>query len=231
MQITVTYALTLSSPRRYTGQQRMREELTDNMEVIEAIRTRRSVRQFTDKAIPDAVLDRLLEALRLAPTGGNAQPFKFIVVRDTETKTKLAAACHYKPGMPNGHAFIAQAPLAIVACGSNDAAISRFHQDGDVALAPGQWVPPNPERRPDEHLNLMQVDVAIAVDHLVLQATAEGLGTCWVAGLHEREVKEVLSVPENMRVVVVIAIGYTDKWPEARPRKPLEEIVSYDKYV
>ena len=201
------------------------------MEVLEAIKTRRSVRQFTDKPVPDDVLDRLLEALRLAPTGANLQPFKFIVVRDTEVKARLAAACHWKPGMPNGHAFIAEAPLAIVACGSPDAAISRFHQDGDVAIAPGQWVSPNPERAPDEHLNCMMLDLAIAADHLVLQATVEGLGTCWVAGLHEREVKEVLGVPEEMRVVIVIAIGYTEKWPEPRPRKPLEEIVSYDKYA
>lgn len=201
------------------------------MEVIEAIRTRRSVRRFTSEAIPDDVLDRLLEALRLAPTGGNQQPFKFIVVRDADVKAKLAAACHWKPGKPNGHQFIAEAPLAIVACGSDDAAISRFYHDGDVTLAPGKGVPPDVERRPGEHQNLMEIDLAIAVDHLVLQATAEGLGTCWVAALDEKEVKELLSVPEEMRVLVVVPVGYTDAWPAARPRKPLEEIISYDKYA
>lgn len=200
------------------------------MEIIEAIRTRRSVRNFTDKPIPDDVLARLLEALRLAPTGGNMQPFKFIVVKDKEIKAKLAAACHWK-GMPNGHPFIDEASVVIVACGSSDAAISRFHQDGDVALMPGQWVPADSERRTDEHLNCMMLDLAIATDHLVLQATAEGLGTCWVAALHEGEVKELLGVPEDMRVLFVVPVGYTDDWPEARSRKPLEEIVSYDKFA
>ncbi len=246
MQVAVTCRLTLTSPRhtldgggkqvwqvgrRIRGSQRTQEESTDKMEVIEVIRTRRSVRQFTTEAIPDDVLGRLLEALRLAPTGGNQQPFKFVVVRDTEVKARLAAACHWKPGAPNGHAFIAAAPLVIVACGSDDTAISRFHQDGEVALAPGQYVPPNVERRPGEYLNCMQIDLAIAVDHLVLQATAEGLGTCWIAALHEGDVKELLSIPENVRVLVVVPVGYTEKWPEARPRKPLEEIVSFDKYA
>ncbi len=201
------------------------------MDVIEAIRTRRSVRHFTAEAIPDEVLDRLLEALRLAPTGGNQQPFKFVVVRDAEIKTRLAAACRFRSGKPNGHDFVAEAPLAIVACGSDDAAISRFYDGGEVALAPGKDVPSEIQRRRGEYLNLMEIDLAIAVDHLVLQATAEGLGTCWIAALDEREVKKLLSVPKEMRVLVVVPIGYTDSWPAVRPRRPLEEIVCYDKYA
>ena len=76
----------------------------------------------------------------------------------------------------------------------------------------------------------MDIDLAIAMDHLTLTAAEEGLGTCWIAVLDEREIKKLLSVPEDIRVLVVMPVGYTDSWPEPRPRKTLEEIVCYGKY-
>lgn len=201
------------------------------MSVFDAISKRRSVRSYKSDSIPEEVLDKLLNAMRLAPSGGNQQPYKFIVVQDKEVKEQLAAACRWTPGAPKGHAFIAEAPLAIVACGSEKGAISRYYfKEGEVTLAPGQAVPAEIVRSPGKHQNLWDVDVAIAVDHLILAATEEGLGTCWVAALNEQEVKKVLSVPEDMRVLSVIPIGYTDSWPEPRPRKSLEELISYDKY-
>jgi len=74
----------------------------------------------------------------------------------------------------------------------------------------------------------MDIDLAIAMDHLTLVAAEEGLGTCWIAAIDEREIKKLLSVPEDMRVLVVMPVGFTDSWPEPRPRKALEEIVCYD---
>jgi len=76
----------------------------------------------------------------------------------------------------------------------------------------------------------MEIDLAIALDHLTLVAAAEGLGTCWIAALDEREIKKILSIPEDKRVLVVMPIGYTDSWPEPRPRKTLEKIICYEKY-
>ena len=201
------------------------------MSVYDAISKRRSVRNYKPDAIPEDVLNKLLNAIRLAPSGGNQQPYKFIVVQDKEIKAKLAAACRWTPGAPKGHAFIDEAPVAIVACGSDKGAISRFYfKEGEVTLAPGQGVPAEIDRSPGNYHNLMDIDVAIAVDHLILAATEEGLGTCWVAAINEQEVKKVLSVPDDMRVLVVIPVGYTDSWPEPRPRKSLEELICYDKW-
>ena len=200
------------------------------MDVFEAIKKRRSIRSYQSDGIPDEVLDRLLNALRLAPSGGNLQPYKFIVVRDTETRAKLAAACNWSPGRPRGQDFIAQAPLVIVACSSKEKALSRYYKDGKAFLAIERDLPAEADRTPAGYLNLVDIDLAIAMDHLTLAAVAEGLGTCWVAALDEQAVKKVVSVPEDMRVQVVMPVGYTDSWPESRPRKRLEDLVCYERY-
>jgi nitroreductase len=74
------------------------------------------------------------------------------------------------------------------------------------------------------------VHMGIAFDHLSLAALAEGLGTCWIAGINEHKVKEILSVPDGVRASVAMVLGYPDESPDPRPRKSLEEIVCYDKY-
>ena len=199
------------------------------MDVLEAIRKRRSIRDYKHDAIPEDVLGRLLEALRLAPTGGNRQPFKFIVVRDAPTREKVAAACRWLPGMPNGQAFVADAPVVIVACGSEKDAVTRFHKDGAPSLTMGV-APDEIDKDPVEYNNLMAVDMAIALDHLTLVATEEGLGTCWIAALDEPELKRILAVPDEMRLLFVMPVGYAVSWPEPRPRKALEDIICRDRY-
>ncbi len=201
------------------------------MSVFDAIEKRRSVRNYRPDSISADVLDRLLNAIRLAPSGGNQQPYKFIVVQDKEIKAKLAAACRWTPGAPKGHEFIAEAPVAIVACSSEKGGISRFYrEEGQMTLALGRDVPAEIDRSAAGYLNLAEIDAAIALDHLILAATEEGLGTCWVAAIDELEVKRLLSVPDDMRVLVVVPIGYTDSWPEARPRKRHEELFCQDRY-
>lgn len=200
------------------------------MSVFDAISKRRSVRSYKPDGIPDEVLDKLLNAVRLAPSGGNRQPYKFIIVQDNDTKAQLAAACRWSPGRPKGHEFVSQAPIVIVACGSEENAVSRYHKDGQVFLAIGRDVPAEIDRSSVEYLNLRDIDLAIALDHLTLVATEEGLGTCWIGALDEREIKKLLSVPQDMRVLAVMPVGYTASLPEPRPRKPLEEIICYGKF-
>jgi len=199
------------------------------MNVLDAIRKRRSIRDYKPDDIPADVLDRLLEALRLAPTGGNRQPFKFIVVQDRENRVQVAAACRWVPGFPDGQKFIADAPLVIVACGSEKEAVTRFYKDGKTSLTMG-IEPESVDKDPEEYNNLMAVDLAIALDHLTLVAAEEGLGTCWIAALDEKELKRVLSIPDEMRALFVMPVGFATSWPEARPRKDLEQIICREKY-
>jgi len=75
---------------------------------------------------------------------------------------------------------------------------------------------------------LLPLDVAIAVDDMSLAAMAEGLGTCWIGAFYEDKVKEISGIPEKIRMIVMLTLGYPSESPAARPRKKLEEIVAYD---
>ncbi len=165
------------------------------MDVYEAIRLRKSIRQFRDREIPEEVLTPVLEAGRLAPSAKNFQEWRFVVVKDPETRKRLAQAAREQM-------FIAQAPVVLVCCAQTDHHV----------MTCGQTCYP--------------IDVSIAIDHITLAAVAEGLGTCWIGAFFEDQVKEILGIPEEIRVVELLPMGYPVDPSEAnKSRLPLEEIV------
>jgi len=167
------------------------------MQVLDVIRSRRSIRAYADMPVEQAKTDRILEAARLAPSAANRQAWRFIVVTDRQRRRALAAAAM-------GQDFVAEAPLVIVAC-----------------AAPG------------EHHLLYEklsyaIDVTVALTHMTLQAVAEGLGTCWVTGFYEDQVRRVLSIPNQVRVVQMLTVGYPAGPPRPLCRKPLDELVHWE---
>ncbi|MGQ9460412.1 MAG: nitroreductase family protein [Candidatus Bathyarchaeaceae archaeon] len=164
------------------------------MDVFEAIRARRSVRKFRPKPIPNEKLEMILDAGRLAPSAGNRQPWRFVVVKDPKRKKTLAKAA-------DNQTFIADASVIVVAL-------------GDPEISP-RW---------------FRQDPMIAVEHMVLAATALGYGTCWIGAFNEEEVKRILEIPERLKVIVLLPIGFPDEAPSPRERKPLKEIVFQEKY-
>ncbi|HEX9901745.1 MAG TPA: nitroreductase family protein [Acidobacteriota bacterium] len=171
------------------------------MSVLEAIRKRKSIRKYKPDPVPDEVLGRVLEAARLAPSGKNLQPWKFIIVRSAETKERLARASA-------NQTFLAGAPLIIAACGFPEACYAKMGRT----------------------MKSWPVDVSCAVEHLMLQAAAEGLGTCWIGAFEEEAVKEILGVPQEVRVLALTPLGYPAEDPPSRGRKSMPEIVSDEKY-
>ena len=171
------------------------------MDLIEAIKTRRSIRRYKETPVPEELLKTVLNAARLAPSANNAQPWRIIVVTDEDVKLKLAAGA-------NNQKFIAQAPIILVACGLPDEA---FQTVGG-------------------YMSSHVMDVSIALDHLTLVAHSVGLGTCWIAWFKEDKVREALGVPEDVRVVAMTPLGYPDEAPERPPRKNLEELVLHERY-
>jgi nitroreductase len=103
-----------------------------------------------------------------------------------------------------GQTFVGEAPVVIAACATVT----------DYVMTCGQLTYP--------------IDLAIAVEHMVLQAEAEGLGTCWIGAFYEEEVKKVLNIPPEVRVVALLPLGYPDESPFSRPRKKMEEIVAFE---
>ena len=168
------------------------------MHVMEAIRRRHSVRSYQDKEIPQIILDCILEAGRLAPSAKNLQEWRFIVVRNKDTKQKLMKAA-------KGQAFVGQAPVVIACC-----AVTDNHM-----MTCGQLCYP--------------IDLAIAIDHMVLKATEEGLGTCWIGAFFEEEAKKILHIPDNVRIVELLALGYSqEQEPRKKNRLSLREVVMYE---
>lgn len=169
------------------------------MSVQETIRARYSVRGYQDKPIEDDKLQTVLEAARLAPSGSNRQPWKFVVVRDAALREQMATAC-------NGQAFIAAAPVVIAGVGLMPERMMSCDVPGDP------------------------VDVAIALEHIALQAAELGLGTCWIGAFDQEAVRRVLAIPETVKVIEVMTLGYPADEPRAKNRKPIDEIVCYDRW-
>lgn len=171
------------------------------MKVLDVIQKRRSVRKYKEDPIPEKALMRVLEAARLAPSGKNFQPWKFIIIKDKALKEKLAQASA-------GQFFMAEAPIIIVGCGFPDNCYAHMGR----------------------YMKSWSVDVTIALEHLILQAQEEGLGTCWIGSFEEEEVKAILNIPENVKVLALTPLGYPDEIPRFRGRKSLDEIISYDRF-
>ena len=169
------------------------------MDVFTAISQRSSVRAYKATDVEEDKLKKILEAARLSPSASNRQEWKFIVVRDKETKKKLAKAAF-------GQSFIAEAPIVIVACGTEPKAIMGCGQPAYT------------------------VNVSIACAFMILQACELGLGTCWMGAFKEDETKKILNIPEHVRVVAMTPLGYPNEPPSEKSRKSMDEIVCYEKY-
>jgi len=167
------------------------------MEVFEAIKNRYSCRSYKAEPVPEKKLKKILEAARLAPSAHNEQEWKFIVVRDSKKRKKLAKTALSQD-------FIAEAPVVIVA----------------VAI--------DPEHILSSGVPAYAVDLAIAIEHMALEAVEEGLGTCWIGAFDQEAVKKILKIPERCKVVALLPLGYPTGEPRPKSRKKLEEIISYD---
>jgi len=166
------------------------------MDVAQAIRSRYSCRNYSDKPLEPDKLRVVLEAARLAPSAKNLQDWRLVVVTDGQTKKKLAAAA-------NNQTFLEAAGAIIVACTVSD-----------HVMRCGQAVGP--------------IDVAIALEHICLQATELGLATCWIGSFYPDKVKQIVSIPENVMIVELLALGYPADTPRQSRREPIEQIVSFE---
>ena len=169
------------------------------MDVFTAISQRKSMRAYKETDVEEDKLKKILEAARLSPSASNRQEWKFIVVKNKETRKKLANAAF-------GQSFIGEAPVVIVACGTDTKTIMLCGQPAYT------------------------VDVSIACAFMILQAYELGLGTCWIGAFKEDETKKILNIPEHVRIVAMTPLGYPTQPPSKKSRKRLDQIVCFEKY-
>jgi nitroreductase len=183
--------------------------MIDGKKMLEMIESRQSDRRYSNKPVEKEKLNRIIEAGRMSPSACNAQPWKFVVVIDPPVLKKLAEAASAK--LLNMNRFLVQAPVMIVVVKERPNVTSRVGgtiKDKDYSL----------------------IDIGIASGNICLQAKAEGLGSCMIGWFDEARVKKILGIPGKRRVELIITIGYSLSEYRTKKRKPLEEVVSYNKY-
>ena len=171
------------------------------MKFIKLAKQRCSIRSYTKRIVSKAMLNEVLEAGRLAPTACNYQPFKFVVVQEKENLAALAE------GYPAP--WFAEAPVIIAIC----------------TQASKAW-----KRKQDDRC-LVDVDAAIAADHMTLAAEDLGLGTCWIGAFDPKIVRKTLGVPRNIEPVILLTLGHPNEKGRPKTRKPLTELVRYETWT
>lgn len=173
------------------------------MDVFKAIRTRRSIRAFTDRRVTDKEVEKLIEAARWAPSAGNIQPWEFIIVRDPKVRHGLCEAAL-------NQTFVEEAPVVIVVCADSTRSSKGYGSRG---------------------INLYCLqDTAAATQNILLVAHAMGLAACWVGAFREEAAKRVLGIPDELRPIAIVPVGHPAEKPRARPRRPLNNIAHHETF-
>ena len=170
------------------------------MDLWTAIDLRCSVRGFDSSDVSPETVERILQAAIRAPSAGNRQPWHFVVVRHRETKQSLAEAAY-------GQDFVAQAPVVIVVCADPERSGARYGSRG-------------------RELYCLQ-DTAAAIEHILLAATASGLGCCWVGAFDETAARRALNLPGHLRPVAMVPIGQPTEPRHRSSRRPLSDVTSF----
>ena len=167
------------------------------MDILDIIINRRSVREFTDREIPQDLVNGLIGSIRLAPSAGNMQSRKFYFIFDRVIKMKLAQVALNQN-------FLAGAPLVVVACSNRNISL-RYGERG---------------------VNLYSIqDVSASIMNMMLTAHAMALGTVWIGAFNEFEVIEILDLPDNLRPISLVPVGFPSKVPVPPQRMARDEIV------
>ena len=174
---------------------------------LQLVRQRFSVRKFLAQPVEREKINLCLEAARLAPSACNSQPWRFIVIDEPELKNRLAEKIFSGPYASNY--FARQAPVLVVVISERGKFLARI----------GGYL---------RDTRYYLIDIGIAVEHFVLQATELGLGTCWLGWFNEKEVKKVLNLPAETKIDIVLAVGYPAIAPRIKKRRELSEIARFN---
>jgi nitroreductase len=184
----------------------------ENNKFLSLVNKRQSVRKYTDKPVEEEKLQRCLEAACLAPSASNSQPWKFVVVNEPELRQKVAKETIGPLSTFNN--FVPQAPVIVAIVIEKMKTLTKISasiQDREYPL----------------------IDIGIAAEHFCLQAAEEGLGTCMLGWFNEKPIKELLNIPKDKRIGLLITLGYApeDYHVRKKIRKKPEETINFNSYI
>ncbi len=210
------------------------------MDVSEAIQKRVTIRRWKPLPVEKEKILRVLEAGRRAPSWGNTQPWRYIVVQERTKIEELAGHC-------GGQPQIMTAPVVIICCGLTDAFSQKMHRESlkqlieagvmdwpdevldNVVLGNDLFAP----YRLGEQAMMIKASeqIMISVAFMTLEALNQGLGSCWAGAISPKDIAQSMKLPQGMFVHDLLLLGYPDENPKPRPRKPFEQIVYWEKYL
>jgi nitroreductase len=173
------------------------------MDALECIETRRSVRKFRDKPLEFEKVGNILNAGRLAPSAGNLQDWKFVLVTERDLRHQLAEAC-------SGQHWMSTAPIHIVIC-SQPAKEERMYG-----------------KRGEELYSIQ--NAAAAAQNMLLAAHAQGVGACWVSAFEDHLVRRALQMPDSARPLAVLVFGHPDEEPVAPPKYSVSDVTFVERW-
>jgi nitroreductase len=209
------------------------------MDVSEAIQKRVTTRRWKPTPVEKEKIVKVLEAGRRAPSWGNVQPWRYIVVQD---KARIGELAKISGGQPH----ISTAPVVIVCCGLTEAFSQKMHRESLKQLIEAgvmDW--------PDEVLDhvvlgsdlfapyrlgeqVMAIkageQIMISLAYMTLEAVNQGLGSCWMGAISPKDAHQIMNLPKDLFVHDFFLLGYPDENPKPRPRKEFDKIVSWEKY-
>jgi nitroreductase len=173
---------------------------------LELVKKRTSCRQYLEKDVPEEKINYCLSAAKHAPSACNKQPWRFIVVKDKELRDLICKKA-LLPGLPMP--WLQQVPVIVVVC-----AKTSFITHSFASILSG--------------IKYHLIDIGIAGEHFVLAAETQNLGTCWIGWFKEKQVKKILSIPKNIKVLSLISLGYSADNTTSPKKKNIEEFTYRD---
>jgi nitroreductase len=206
------------------------------MELTDVINKRCSIRRFKSTPVVKAKIEKILASGLRAPSWGNTQPWRFLVLTD---KTKIDAVAAAAGGQPQA----AGAPVLIVCCATTDDMTKKGHGAALDSLIPAGAMTPDlrdivlqsdvfaPYLRGDAYMTVKAGEqLMIAIAYMTLEIVNQGLGAVWVGAITPKEIHDVLKLPSNVFVHSLLPVGYPDEDPKPRPRKDPSQVVFWEKY-
>lgn len=178
-------------------------------DILEAIKERRSVRNFEDRDVPDKLLAKVLEAVRWAPSWANTQCWEVVVIRDPDVRAAVGEAV---PKANPASRAVKSAPVLLALCGRLNTA--GFYK-GVKATKFGDW---------------FMFDLGIAAQNIMLASNASGLGTVVVGLFDQDAAARVINLPDGYELMALFPMGFPSKVPSAPKRKELVQFVHYDRF-
>jgi nitroreductase len=173
------------------------------MELIKAIKERRSIRAYKSEKIEETLILEILENAILAPSAGNLQSWEFVIIKEKAQKEKLARAAF-------GQYFITEAPFIIIVCANQARSAAGYGRRG-------------------YELYSIQ-DTAACIQNILLLVTDKGLGACWIGAFNEEEVKRIINTPREIKPVAIIPVGIPAEKPRTPRRISLKEVLHYERF-